>query len=1577
MKRLICFLVVFAAVAVQAVAAEPIRLALKDTTVLRGSTFLYPVLVDSSLTGLNVTSYELDITYDPNAFRIDSIIVAGTMTQSWGTPISNVSSSHIIVAGAGITSLSGTGILLYFKITAPLALSGWGSGFTFSKAMLNEGSPTTTTRNGTVWITNLPTINVYPDVATFSVGDQQQFWVSGAVAPNNWYSTNPSVATIDANGLLTGLQSGFTRVVAQDSRAIVDTSGQIEVRAFKMIIRDSTFLQSYTVNIPIYVTDLSQVDVTSGQYTITYDPNLLTFLGSSQIGTLLEGYTPPTINQVSNRLEISFAGSSRLNGVGTQILMYLRFRASIQSYGGTWLNISNLLFNENIPGVIDDGYLVVSNRTVLGISPTSANLLVGDSLQFMVNSGAPVYPLKWSVTDTTLVRIKQNGMLTALKSGSVVVGVEDAVGKIGYTQNINIYDISLSMPDTNALSRDSVIIPISITQYAPGITAAQMIVKFDSTYFENPSVITEGTLTGAQEVYSFARRETLSIATASITPVTGPGVLWKVKLFVRYGAPKLTTSTIRLVGIIFNQGVPIPLVKDCNFYVRWERDVRVNDIYDPFGVISRDTVVTPRMQIANVRGVQQTALYRFDIGNLYTDTMTVTLAPWETRTITFAKSWTAVPSGTYVLRAAAILVRDQDTSNNVVTRNLAVVRTSADPLILSMTPNYGGNNGIVTALIHGQHFKTGATVRLSKIGYPDYVVDTSYIRVIDPTKLKVVFDFYDEPLGTWDVTVMNPDSGSATFYDGFTIEEPSKRLWVNLAGQSRIRVGRDQTYTVMYGNVGNVDAVGVLVLIRGILRGTEWKMDFTFAPSPEPDGINWSEGLGFIETETEKIIPLFIPILRANHTGQVSFSLKVPIGTPPFTLTAGISETETHLYSPGFLKSYGAKMPYGLMGTDDINWACVTSIASLAANVLGAVLPYNCYSFAVNGAINIASLATSDETNWSFVQFVANTVKDAAFCAGEILGGPIATAIKVASVAADVISGAAGIYQNCFPPPGAELPIQPVMSMDPNFKTGPNGFDTTAHYTTSDQPFVYMVEFENMASASAEAETVVVYDTLDTNLDMSTFSMITSTHPSVLTTTVDTTSRSITWRFSGINLPPNVNPPEGQGWTIFSIMPKQNLASGTQIKNSANIIFDVNPPIATNTFINTIDSGKPSSQVFTLPDTTMTGEFDVHWSGIDDSAGSGIRSYDIYVKYDSGAYVPWLVGTTDTIATFIGQNERVHSFYSIATDNVGLREDPPLSPDAITWVNGISAPVYLLPLDHSASSGKIPTFGWTPTAGKTGHYDLQYTLDSLFLSNVTMVSGMTDTFYTLPDSLLDGLYFWRVEAVSGSGSHSGYRTPFRFTIDTQPPSMPVLISLEDSSVIKVAMPTFTWTRTSDEGSKYFWECATDTSFDTVKAAYYSSDTIITVPQNMSLNRGTYYWHVCAVDRALNKSAFQSHPYMFIIDTTFVGVKEKVEIPQKFVLHQNYPNPFNPLTKIRYELPVASQVRLKIYNLLGQEVMTLVDEVQPAGYVAIDWNSTNNAGASVASGIYFYQLEATNIANPKDSFVQVKKLMLIK
>jgi hypothetical protein len=82
-------------------------------------------------------------------------------------------------------------------------------------------------------------------------------------------------------------------------------------------------------------------------------------------------------------------------------------------------------------------------------------------------------------------------------------------------------------------------------------------------------------------------------------------------------------------------------------------------------------------------------------------------------------------------------------------------------------------------------------------------------------------------------------------------------------------------------------------------------------------------------------------------------------------------------------------------------------------------------------------------------------------------------------------------------------------------------------------------------------------------------------------------------------------------------------------------------------------------------------------------------------------------------------------------------------------------------------------------------------------------------------------------------------------------------------------------------------------------------------------------------------------------------------PTVFSLAQNYPNPFNPETVIKFSLPEDSKVTLRVYNVLGQVVNTLVDQVLPAGNHSVTWNGRNEQGSDVASGVYFYRLKATN------------------
>ncbi|MEJ2618176.1 MAG: T9SS type A sorting domain-containing protein, partial [Ignavibacteriaceae bacterium] len=101
------------------------------------------------------------------------------------------------------------------------------------------------------------------------------------------------------------------------------------------------------------------------------------------------------------------------------------------------------------------------------------------------------------------------------------------------------------------------------------------------------------------------------------------------------------------------------------------------------------------------------------------------------------------------------------------------------------------------------------------------------------------------------------------------------------------------------------------------------------------------------------------------------------------------------------------------------------------------------------------------------------------------------------------------------------------------------------------------------------------------------------------------------------------------------------------------------------------------------------------------------------------------------------------------------------------------------------------------------------------------------------------------------------------------------------------------------------------------------------------------------------------------------VKAASMVPKSFSLSQNYPNPFNPTTVINYDLPVASKVVLKVYDILGNEVATLVNKEEAAGSYQIVFNSVNTANnKQLSSGVYFYRITAGN-------FTSIKKMMLLK
>jgi hypothetical protein len=128
----------------------------------------------------------------------------------------------------------------------------------------------------------------------------------------------------------------------------------------------------------------------------------------------------------------------------------------------------------------------------------------------------------------------------------------------------------------------------------------------------------------------------------------------------------------------------------------------------------------------------------------------------------------------------------------------------------------------------------------------------------------------------------------------------------------------------------------------------------------------------------------------------------------------------------------------------------------------------------------------------------------------------------------------------------------------------------------------------------------------------------------------------------------------------------------------------------------------------------------------------------------------------------------------------------------------------------------------------------------------------------------------------------------------------------------------------------------------------------------NLPPGTYFWSVQAIDHGFQGSAFA-------VEGTFTSTgansdqstasDAENDLPMHYALHAAYPNPFQTTTTIVYDVPASTHITLKVYNLLGIEVSTLVDQMQPAGRQTIGWDGRGTNGQSLSAGVYFVRMHA--------------------
>jgi hypothetical protein len=315
---------------------------------------------------------------------------------------------------------------------------------------------------------------------------------------------------------------------------------------------------------------------------------------------------------------------------------------------------------------------------------------------------------------------------------------------------------------------------------------------------------------------------------------------------------------------------------------------------------------------------------------------------------------------------------------------------------------------------------------------------------------------------------------------------------------------------------------------------------------------------------------------------------------------------------------------------------------------------------------------------------------------------------------------------------------------DPNDILGPAGYGAQNYIPNSDGPLAYTVEFTNDPTATASVQEVTITETLDPNLDWSTFQVtgfgfgaFYYSIPAGLQTyhvqenvisadgvivdfsdTFDPATGTIVWTLVALDpstlqpttnnavgfLPPDISPPEGDGYVSYSVTANTGLSTGSQIHSQASIVFEENAAIATPALVDTLDVGAPTSSVNVLAATQTTTHFSVSWTGSDDANGSGIGKYEILVSVDGGAFLDWLTNTTATSGTYTGSPGHTYAFYSVAVDNVGNVQPAAGTAQATTSVPPIARRRTVTqghPAKFTDAAGKVVTVSLTgPGSGE-------------------------------------------------------------------------------------------------------------------------------------------------------------------------------------------------------------------------------------------------------------------------------------
>ncbi|HZW38115.1 MAG TPA: family 10 glycosylhydrolase [Ignavibacteriaceae bacterium] len=362
------------------------------------------------------------------------------------------------------------------------------------------------------------------------------------------------------------------------------------------------------------------------------------------------------------------------------------------------------------------------------------------------------------------------------------------------------------------------------------------------------------------------------------------------------------------------------------------------------------------------------------------------------------------------------------------------------------------------------------------------------------------------------------------------------------------------------------------------------------------------------------------------------------------------------------------------------------------------------------------------------------------------------------------------------------------------------------------------------------------------------------------------------------------------------------------------------------------------------------------------SDGDTASRYAIYrfdhspsqAEIDEGNHLIGLAGVNSLSPKYTSYSNSPGSYFVVTALDENSNESN--ISNVFNYSNSPMVPQLIYPANNSAYHYDTVKVSWRKDVND-GAYQVQVAKDSLFTDLIKQLYEYKDSVLIVKGLEAQVKYYWRVKAYS-LGGKSDFSPTYSFK--TAFPLAPELVSPTHGSTITTVSPTLVWNKSADATS-YRVQLSYGVSMTPTIKDTTVSDTSVTF-YNLVVNKN-HFWRVSASNQY--GISVWSSVRGFKTPATSENEEEEIIKPNEYRLSQNYPNPFNPITNIKYTIKQASRVTLKLFNVLGNEVKTLVDEYKSAGQYEVQLNAEN-----IPSGVYFYKIVAGD-------FTDTKKLIIMK